>query len=254
MSAKVVGEVVGSKINMIGYHVNKLTVIDISQNRTKSGSIKWICQCECGNICEVDGARLRSKKAVSCGCESRKALIKGHGLSFKDLSNQKFGKLTVIKRIEDKIYANTHHVQYLCLCDCGRYIKVTANNLRTNNTQSCGLCKENSHGNIKIDNLLTQANIPFIREQKFDDCRDILPLPFDFYVNNTYLIEYDGRQHYENKFKTTQYDIDTTIKHDEIKNEYCKSHNIHLIRIPYTHYKNLCLEDLLLKSSKYVVC
>jgi len=38
-----------------------------------------------------------------------------------------------------------------------------------------------------------------------------------------------------------------------IKNTYCKEHNIPLIRIPYTHYNDLCIEDLLLETSNYII-
>jgi hypothetical protein len=32
------------------------------------------------------------------------------------------------------------------------------------------------------------------------------------------------------------------------KNQWCKENNIPLIRIPYTHFEDICLEDLLLES------
>ena len=38
---------------------------------------------------------------------------------------------------------------------------------------------------------------------------------------------------------------------DEMKNEYCRSHRIPLIRIPYTQYEKLCLEDILLDTTKF---
>jgi len=74
-------------------------------------------------------------------------------------------------------------------------------------------------------------------------------LPFDFYVNNKYLIEYDGEQHYDQK---SIFDYEYTHKHDLIKSQWCKENKIPLIRIPYTRYKDLCLEDLLLNTSKYI--
>ena len=38
-----------------------------------------------------------------------------------DLSGQKFGKLTVIKRVEDHITPSGQHKQlWLCRCDCGK--------------------------------------------------------------------------------------------------------------------------------------
>ena len=50
----------------------------------------------------------------------------------------------------------------------------------------------------------------------------------------------------------------TTIKNAEImkekaiKNQWCKDNNIPLIRIPYTHLNNLCIEDLILETSKFI--
>ena len=61
-------------------------------------------------------------------------------MRFIDLTGQRFGKLTVIKRSENKEYQNCRqtHVQFLCQCDCGNKVVVTSNNLRTGHTQSCG--------------------------------------------------------------------------------------------------------------------
>ena len=40
---------------------------------------------------------------------------------------------------------------------------------------------------------------------------------------------------------------------DTYKNQWCKENNIPLIRIPYTHLNDLCLEDLLLETSKFII-
>lgn len=39
--------------NLIGKQFGKLIVLKDSGKRTKSRGIIWICECECGNICEV---------------------------------------------------------------------------------------------------------------------------------------------------------------------------------------------------------
>ena len=54
---------------------------------------------------------------------------------FIDLTGQRFGKLTVIKRIENDKYKNA---RWLCRCDCGNENKVTTNMLRRGNSKSCG--------------------------------------------------------------------------------------------------------------------
>lgn len=67
---------------------------------------------------------------------------------FKDLTGQKFGKLTVIERTEDYIENNgKHRVQWNCLCDCGNYVIIRSDNLKNGSTNSCGCIKHNTfHG------------------------------------------------------------------------------------------------------------
>lgn len=59
-------------------------------------------------------------------------------------------------------------------------------------TKSCGCLV--SFGETTISRLLQEASIPFERQKAFENC--VLPsgylAHFDFFVNNNYLIEYDG--------------------------------------------------------------
>jgi len=58
------------KIEMIGEKFGKLSVIEeVSKN--KNGHIKYLCQCDCGNTCEVFGTHLRQKKIISCKCANK---------------------------------------------------------------------------------------------------------------------------------------------------------------------------------------
>lgn len=60
-------------------------------------------------------------------------------MKLNDLTNKKFGRLTVIKRIEPKRFPSGQtQSQYLCKCDCGKEVKVLYRNLITGNTKSCG--------------------------------------------------------------------------------------------------------------------
>ena len=54
-----------------------------------------------------------------------------------DLTNQTFGRLTVIKRVENGEY---NHAMWLCKCDCSNdaYKVISSANLRNGTTQSCG--------------------------------------------------------------------------------------------------------------------
>jgi hypothetical protein len=52
-----------------------------------------------------------------------------------DLTGNKFGRLSVIKRVGN----NRHNqVKWLCKCDCGKEVVVIGNNLKRGTTKSCG--------------------------------------------------------------------------------------------------------------------
>ena len=146
---------------------------------------------------------------------------------------------------------NTGGVIYWhCKCECGQEKDVLGTSLRSGRSLSCGLHSNISKGNVKIADLLDEANIQYTTEKKFLTCKDKKELPFDFFVNDEYLIEYDGQQHFD---QDSIFDYDYTHHHDEIKNNWCKENNIPLFRIPYTHFEKLSLEDLLLNTSKFII-
>jgi len=82
-------------------------------------------------------------------------------------------------------------------------------------------------------NKLQKNNILFIQNQKFDDCRNVLPLPFDFYIpDSNLLIECDGIHHYEPvKHFGGEDRLEYQQHNDNIKNNYCKEKGIKLIRV-----------------------
>ena len=106
--------------------------------------------------------------------------------------------------------------------------------------QGCPKCKS-SKGETIIRNFLIKHNIEFEEQKRFKDCKDKRPLPFDFYIPQYNLcIEYDGKQHfvpYDFAYKMTEEqklkNFNYIQSHDQIKNNYCKSHNINLLRIKY---------------------
>lgn len=53
----------------------------------------------------------------------------------RDLTNQKFGRLTVL---EFSGYASNRKTQWRCKCECGNEIIVKSNSLVTGHTKSCG--------------------------------------------------------------------------------------------------------------------
>jgi hypothetical protein len=54
---------------LTGKIFGKLTVLHLDSKRDSDGSVKWICQCECGKKKSVNKKSLRSGRTLSCGCE-----------------------------------------------------------------------------------------------------------------------------------------------------------------------------------------
>lgn len=58
-------------------------------------------------------------------------------MEYKDLTGQKFGKLTVIMR---SYIDKGKHTKWLCKCDCGNEKIIQGNHLTDGSTRSCGHC------------------------------------------------------------------------------------------------------------------
>lgn len=242
----------GKLIDLTGKQFDRLTVLKRAEKNTTDNKPQWECKCSCGNpnIIIVAGGHLRSGHTKSCGCIQKEAARK---TNFKNITGQKFGELIALKNI----YSNKNgSAIWKCKCVCGNEIEVRGADLRNGHTQSCGCT--NSRGENKIIRLLLDNHFNFQTQKTFLNCKfeDSGALAkFDFYINNKYLVEYDGIQHFQ--YKGYGWDDENSFlaiqKRDEYKNNWCRENNIPLIRIPYTHYNDLCIEDLLLETTKYRV-
>jgi hypothetical protein len=237
----------------------RLTVLEKTEER-RNDDIVWKCLCECGEICYKVTSVLTRGSTQSCGClrsEVSAEHFRKLGRSRNaNLINKQFGKLTVLEKTDRRIRGN---IVWKCLCDCGNICFYPTSYLTSGDTNSCGCLS--SKGELKITVLLNNANIKFEPQKTFANCTypDTLGKPrFDFYVineQNDYLIEYDGIQHY----KATNYGWNTndnliyTQQHDAFKNQWCRENNIPLIRIPYWKLDTLCIEDLMLETTKFRV-
>lgn len=98
----------------------------------------------------------------------------------------------------------------------------------------CPKCKS-SKGELSTREWLDKHNFNYIYQHKFDDCKNIGKLVFDFYLPEYNLcIEYDGEQHYKEKsFFGGEDGLRKTQMRDKIKDKYCVDNNILLLRIRY---------------------
>lgn len=222
--------------HLIGQKFNRLLVLEDDGTRNGDGKILWKCLCDCGNITYATSYQLQSNIKQSCGCYKKEITSQRNAI---DISGKRFGKLIAIKYL----YTNKNCKRvYLCKCDCGNECEVTSNSLTRGDTTSCGCIV--SKGENKIKEILNDNNISFKAEYSYDDC--LSPkgyrLRYDFYVNDTFLLEFDGKQHYESGWEN---DFEYTKICDNIKNEYAKLHNIPLKRIPYWDINKITIENIM---------
>ncbi len=111
----------------------------------------------------------------------------------------------------------------------------------------CPNCEHYYTGEKFVENYLIENSIKYIPQKRFDDCRYINTLSFDFYLpDKNICIEYQGQQHYipiehfggEEKFEIQQ-------KRDNIKRNYCKDNHIKLIEISYQYNTQDKVSDFL---------
>lgn len=134
-----------------------------------------------------------------------------------------------------------------CRCSCGEEFWCRFDSWRDLHKIQCNKCsRRKSILETRTQLYLQSINIEYFPEYIFDNCKDIKPLPFDFYLPKYNMcIEVDGEGHfgtnfYKNKIhddNQRQKALDTVIRHDKIKEKFCQKHNIKLLRLKYTLYR-----------------
>jgi predicted nucleic acid-binding Zn-ribbon protein len=112
------------------------------------------------------------------------------------------------------------------------------------NGHGCPVCNS-SIGERLVANYLTDNNILYKSQHKFERCKNKRRLPFDFYLPNLNIcIEYDGIQHFQPvEAFGGQATFDECQKNDAIKNRFCEVSQITLLRIRYDQDVNQVLDD-----------
>lgn len=117
------------KENIIGQRFNRLVVIKDDGTRSAKGEIRWLCQCDCGNLYHALGYRLRNGRTKSCGCLNDEKKRE----RFKDLSGTETDNFKIINRA----YSKNQRVWWNCVCKhCGNELILSNNDI--NHYTSCG--------------------------------------------------------------------------------------------------------------------
>ncbi len=126
--------------DITGMRSGKLDAVQCTDEK-QNGLYYWICRCDCGKEVKVLSSKIRSGSVTSCGCSRS-------GRPARDLTGQRFGKLTALYRLNEK--KGTCYL-WRCRCDCGSEVDVSVNSLTTGNTTSCGCARRDALRNNAID-------------------------------------------------------------------------------------------------------
>lgn len=109
----------------------------ISQEET-SRTVKYLCECSCGNNIELTQGQLNKVKVRSCGCMPNGVL---------DRRGMTFGNLTVLEYHGNK---NESHL-WECRCDCGNETIAKTCDLTSGHKKSCGCLKKLPEGQAALN-------------------------------------------------------------------------------------------------------
>ena len=217
--------------SFLGQKFGRLTIIE-EDFSTRFTSAK--CLCDCGNYITTTRADVVTGHTQSCGCLQRERTSE---YNVKDWTGaiSEYG----IKFLKQE-YTNDKG-QWLWRCKCGlcgnEFVALPAK-INNGHITSCG-CALQSAGERYVLSILEEMNAEMAKQYTFPDCKYKNALRFDFAVfadkKLLYLIEYNGKQHYEPiEFFGGQISFEEAKLRDEIKKQYCQSHNIPLLILPYT--------------------
>jgi len=126
----------GNFIDLTGKKFGKLTVLRLSDTQKKGSAKYWLCQCDCGNIVNIQRNNLQSGGSKTCGCSK-----------VWNLTGMIFGRLKVLERSDKKCVGR--NLYWICVCECGTIKHVCGNNLLLGNTKSCGCFRVDNNVKLK---------------------------------------------------------------------------------------------------------
>ncbi len=220
-----------NRVDNIGQKFGRLTIVDILWDCKKA---RAVCKCDCGNSYIGDKADIVSGHTQSCGCLQPEKTSLANTKDWTGHISDYGIEFICQDHMNDK-------GQWLWKCRCGIckncFVELPAR-INNGHVTSCG-CRVQSSGEEYIESLLNEMCVNFKSQYTFSDCKNIYELRFDFAIldhNGVLgLIEYDGKQHFEPiDFFGGEEGFARTQKRDQIKNTYCQTHNIPLLRLPYT--------------------
>lgn len=232
-------EIYGDQFELLSEYVNNETKVLLKCNR-------------CGNEILKKPVKMTGSTREGCYICSGKNRYKTKE-SFQMEVDAKYPNTYIV--LEE--YENSKTPIAVKRIPCGHTYKVSPDNLlRGKGCPRCGI--RQSHYMDIVEQYLCAHNIKFEKEKRFSDCKNIRTLPFDYYISDMNIcIEVDGEFHYPefNNFKGKNSDYKSVSIRDAIKTNYCSTHGIKLIRLPFfqeSHFTNIL--DSELQANTEITC
>jgi ribosomal protein S27E len=217
-------------VDLEKYEILEIFRAKLGKEKYKNTYIKIKCK-TCGDIRDINfPSKKYNIKCHNCNIIIAKENLKK--LNIKYTNFEYFNK-------DRKMY-----ISYICK-DCNSKNIVNIQGL-LKLIHRCTVCNPISSMENIIKKYLTSHDIKFCHQHRFDECKNVVPLPFDFFLPEfNILIEADGAGH----FRPVQFGGMSNVKaeeafnkikiNDEIKNKFAKDNNIKLLRISYLEAKNI---------------
>lgn len=226
-----------SKIKIIGEYINADTPIN--------------CKCK---TCECEWEAKPSHLLQYSACANCAGNLRYTTETFIKKLNQNYPYNNII--VKGKYINAKKRIE----CECGTCHKIwypkARDLLRGRNCPYCATLKTERTFGIFLDSL----GISYKPQKKFNDCKNIKPLPFDYEINDerftTFLLEYQGEQHehpvdFAGKgSEWAEKNLELRKINDKIKYDFCKNTNRPLEYIWY--YENNKIQILINLLYKYI--
>jgi len=200
---------------------------------------------EHGNFLQEAGYHLKGSGCPQCarkkvnGAISKKFVAK----DFEDRAKQIHGDLYDYSLVKDS--ETSTYLKVDLVCRLHGLFSVAAKDHLGKRGGRCPRCsKKESYGEFLVRKCLTDLNLEFRSQIKFDDLRDKISsrkLAFDFFVPSlNLLIEFDGEYHFNppNFSKLDPQDLEKLMnrikERDEMKTKYARDNGFAFLRIHYS--------------------
>jgi len=208
-------------------------------------------------VCDKHGLQACSSKDVCkvCTNEARRKAIS------QTMVKNRGGKAIFIKKARERhsdlySYDKVEYVRskspVIITCEKhGDFVQKPNDHIKGSGCHSC--CE--SKGEKRIDDILNNRNLSFIKQQTFPECVYKGLLKFDHYIPELNLcIEYDGEQHFKAiDFFGGEKTFKEIVARDNVKNTFCQEKGIHLLRIKYNKNPEKAIEKMLDNLSSQIL-